>query len=208
MGAGQAPAAAAASFRRFFLAAERFIRGPVGREKGGQGRQRGLGHRAAARRPAARLKAPAPLGIYDARRDEPPQEPAVAFPPPRPATTKSAAPGTTSQRCGASSPAKFLTWPSDADGCSLGPTAATWWGPIACPAFASEHHNLLSWKAKRDVSSPAAKVACRVGGAGPEGADNAQRAPPAPWSRLRTMATPTRCGVSFCVATALAGRST
>ena len=44
-------------------------------------------------------------------------------------------------------------------------------GPIACPAFTSEHHHLLPWKLKRDVFSQAAKVACRVGGAGPEGAE-------------------------------------
>ena len=49
-------------------------------------------------------------------------------------------------------------------------------GPIACLAFTSEHHNLLPWKLKRDVYSQAAKVACRVGGAGPEGSEKTERA--------------------------------
>ena len=42
-------------------------------------------------------------------------------------------------------------------------------GPIACPAFTTEHHHMIQWKDKKDVFSLACKAACRVGGAAPWG---------------------------------------
>ena len=42
-------------------------------------------------------------------------------------------------------------------------------GPIGCPLFTSEAHNLVAWKEKKDFYSASAKIACRVGGAAPRG---------------------------------------
>ena len=42
-------------------------------------------------------------------------------------------------------------------------------GPIACKPFNEENHNILAWKDKKTVWSTAAKLACRVGGAGEDG---------------------------------------
>ena len=45
------------------------------------------------------------------------------------------------------------------------------WGPIACPPFTAEHHNMIAWKEKKDVYSAACKTACRVGGVSPHGVE-------------------------------------
>jgi hypothetical protein len=49
-------------------------------------------------------------------------------------------------------------------------------GPIGFPPFTSaEAHNLAPWKEKKDFYSAAAKIACRTGGAGPEGSVDTER---------------------------------
>ena len=47
------------------------------------------------------------------------------------------------------------------------------WGPIACPSFTTEHHNMITWKEKKDLYSTECKNACRVGGASPQGIQDA-----------------------------------
>ena len=43
--------------------------------------------------------------------------------------------------------------------------------------YTPTHHNLVPWKVKKDVHSATCKMACRVGGAGPEGATATPRKP-------------------------------
>ena len=50
-------------------------------------------------------------------------------------------------------------------------------GPIALLPYTAEHHNMVIWKDKKDVWSASCKIACRVGGAGPEGAEKTERKP-------------------------------
>ena len=50
-------------------------------------------------------------------------------------------------------------------------------GPIACPPYTPTHHNMVPWKIKKDLHSSTCKMACRVGGAGPEGAPATPRKP-------------------------------
>ena len=55
-------------------------------------------------------------------------------------------------------------------------------GPIACPPFAAvDSHNLVQWKEKKDVYSAACKIACRVGGAGPDGSPAELQRKPNTW---------------------------
>ncbi len=50
-------------------------------------------------------------------------------------------------------------------------------GPISYPPFNSEHHHMVAWREKKEAFSAACKVACRVGGAGPEGSESTMRKP-------------------------------
>ena len=50
-------------------------------------------------------------------------------------------------------------------------------GPIGCPPFTSEAHNLVAWKEKKEFYSASAKIACRVGGAAPPGSEEVERKP-------------------------------
>ena len=51
-------------------------------------------------------------------------------------------------------------------------------GPIAFQPYTAEHHNLVQWSEKKNIWSPAAKLACRVGGVGEEGTTRSKERSP------------------------------
>ena len=73
--------------------------------------------------------------------------------------------------------ASILEMPTKKRKIYLGTNRSNSIGPIGCPPFTSEAHNLVAWKEKKDFYSASAKMACRVGGVAPPGSEELERKP-------------------------------